>query len=241
MTIPSLTYTRAWVRVFARAFVLSVVLVLVFTPSTPAHAQPTWRYSIQVGPAVTTLQGDGAGDARSLVGFSLNGTVGLRLFGPLYAQTGLRFVRKGFAYDNEDLAPGVIFGDDDPEDATAELRTGFVQIPLLLRAYLPDVGPVRPSLFVGPAFGLSSTDRLSREEGEVTVTSDVDVFEGTEVSGLAGIGVSFVVPYVERIIIEGQFERGLTDATKLRFVPEGDDPSFATRTQALIFTVGVVL
>jgi hypothetical protein len=119
-----------------------------------------------------------------------------------YALTGIvgvepevLFVTKGAKYEAEGLK--------------AEQKINYIEIPLLVRATLPNESRIKPSLFAGPAIGML---RLNK----ITNGGNIDIKDATrsiDISGVAGAGIEYLVGKGS-VLIDARYEMGLTTIMK---------------------------
>jgi hypothetical protein len=104
-----------------------------------------------LGPAITTLAGDG--DLDSKLGFSIAGFAGYRLGERVTIWGELSFVRKGFTSTGiiySDVGEGVV--QETTLDWTVHLDYLELQVPVAL--VFPTGGRLRPRLYAGPSLAL---------------------------------------------------------------------------------------
>jgi hypothetical protein len=105
------------------------------------------------------------------------------------------FVTKGAKYE----AAGI----------KAEQKVNYIEIPLLVRATLPNESRIRPSIFAGPAIGMLRTNKIING-GNIDITNAT---RSADISVVAGAGIEYLVGR-GCALIEGRYDMGLTSIMK---------------------------
>lgn len=151
------------------------------------------------------------------LGFLAGGFVNWRFHSMLALQPEIYFIQKGSDVVDPDL----------DEDGT--LKLSYIEIPVLVKAYLPTEGAFRPHAFVGPygAFKLSSDLEFFGEEEEVEEVKDTDF-------GLVfGVGTDWLLDF-------GRLTFDLRYEFSLGTIWEEPDEEIDLKNRAILFTVGYV-
>lgn len=215
----------------------TLVFALLFLGAESAHAQeeqvaempggdqPTLSYGIRVGVGVTGVQGDAVArkdrGMHPLIGAFLNYPVANWLA----------------------VQPEALYRTHSVEVASTEQRppqlwrytTHYLEVPVLLKGYLPSPGDARLYLQAGPgvAFKLSGEANLAPSQTEDLPPAFGDSFSSTNFGTTVGGGLDY---YIEgRLIsIDVRYAIGLTD-----LVNDSDLPGLYNRS--LDFTIGIGL
>jgi hypothetical protein len=158
----------------------SVLLATLGLAPLPAYAQ-NLEIGGRLGPAITTLAGDG--DADSKLGLSVGGFAGYRLGERVTIYGELSFVRKGFSsegYFITDAGGGVI--QETTLDWTSHLDYLELQVPLAVT--FPTGGRLRPRLYAGPSLALELGCGWSLAQRSVFISGATVI--GTEQSEVTG-------------------------------------------------------
>jgi hypothetical protein len=128
----------------------TVALLSLAFVTVSAHAQ-SLEVGGRLGPAFTTLAGNG--DADSKLGFSVGGFAGYRLGERVTVYGELSFVRKG------STTGGTVFtdvGDGVVQEMTLDwtVRLDYLELQVPLALVLPTGGGLRPRLYAGPSLAL---------------------------------------------------------------------------------------
>jgi hypothetical protein len=114
---------------------------------------------------------------------------------------------------------------------SSEVKVGYIEVPLLVRANVPASSNVIVHLFAGPSFAWKVHDSVSTTttdpSGSVTTESD-DVSVRKFDSGIVG-GVGI---HIHHFLIDGRYTWGLININK---DSGGDEPEIKTRTFSLLF------
>lgn len=146
----------------------------------PANAQ-SLEFGGRLGPAITTLAGDG--DRDSKLGFSIGGFAGFKLGERVTIYGELSFVRKGYSsegYFFRDAGEGVV--EEVTLDWTVHLDYLELQVPLAVM--FPTGGRLRPRLYAVPSLALELGCGWSLTERSVFISGGSVI--GTEHSESTG-------------------------------------------------------
>jgi hypothetical protein len=196
--------------------------------------------------------GDLGGDFMDMMNDSVKSRSGLAggLFlnlglGPvLSVQPELLYVQKGFDLEIGDIVRVDEFGNPlGTMTAITEVKTSYLEMPVLAKASLPLAGPVRPSLYAGPSLSLKlgseekgriladgqeiwSSSAVRRAQASVGTTSSVfaDNMKSVDLGLCLGVEVE-----VSRFIVDARYGLGLSDI--LEYQGTGEDTiKIANRT-----------
>lgn len=98
------------------------------------------------------------------------------------------------------------------EEMTEKASLGYIQVPLLLRYEIPLQGKLQPAILLGPAFAfnVSGKDEASGF-GEWDGTHDIGNLKKLDISGIAGLGISFPVGKL-KLGIDLRYDRSFSSA-----------------------------
>jgi len=167
---------------------LSVLAVL------KADAKPV-EYGIKAGMDSTTVSYSGSygylgnGDFFNQYIKSRTGMVGgvfvtFPLAGVFSIQPEMLYVQRGWVFEIGDIP---MTGADDPTiigmaSAKSEVRTSFLEVPILAKATLPLAGPVKPSLYAGPSMSI----KLGADEKDYLNGQDITSLAVRRAQAVAG-------------------------------------------------------
>lgn len=177
---------------------LAATALLLALPST-SHAQV--RFGTLLGASVAKISdinpaGDnvigGAIKSKSRAGFQVGGYLMLPLAGGIALQPEVHYMQKGTKLEVKVADPS------DPLEGDFDIKLGYVEIPVLLRADLGS-GGLHPFIVAGPSFAIRTSCVLGVEtEGFKSETkcddgdggSESDPFKKTDVGGIVGVGLT---------------------------------------------------
>lgn len=202
----------------AKITVLSTVLVLMTGMFMEMHAQSPVKFGLKGGLNIANFTGtDYESDAR--FGLTVGAVVDLSLPAvPFGIETGLAYTQKG--------------AEQTDQGVTGTLKVDYLELPVLAKFQLGPSGPATPHLVIGPyiGFNVNAEAELSGDGG--SFSGDIsDQTNGTEIGGIAGVGVDFNLG-VTRLSARAQYGYGFTNVFK-------DDFDDGERNAALSATVGI--
>lgn len=155
----------------------SLLLIMAVTFPVAVQAQ-MFDFGIRAGANVTSVT-NSQYPTGSLTGYHFGLDVSYRLrFAPLAIEPGMYFMQMGTDYDQIQL------GLQSPQPA--RLKINYVQLPVMVRAYLPLSGPVIPNVFGGPYVGFR-TD-ISFQVGNQLVLQAQDWYRESDYGFMVGVG-----------------------------------------------------
>jgi hypothetical protein len=207
-------------RSFRSASALSLLLAL-STTAASAQSGPTFGLLAGVTSSKVTLSGDAVTvDLGSRTGFS--GGVSLRTpLSPMFdLEVDALYAQKGFKIDDSD------------SDASAEVKLGYIDIPVLL-SYRFGTGPTQPFIAAGGTVSIKIGCDLGATSGGISASTDcAEVVEG-DIAGMdlgltVGAGIRF-----NRFSLQARYTSGLSEV-----VDDGED-NVTNHNRALFFLAGV--
>lgn len=209
------------------ALALAVGLVL---GTGVAEAQDGTGFGIKGGVTLAKLDGDfGAVDGAAVDfengrGFAVGIFAAMPLSDGLSLQPELMYVRRTTELDLPSL-------DDTVDEAEFEVRTSYVELPVLLK-YTAGDGSVRPILFAGPSVALNLDAETHAEFGDMEETTDIK----DEISDIdLGVALGAGLELGDGLSVEGRYTLGLTD------VDDSDDEGGEElKWRTLLFAIGYV-
>ena len=158
----------------------SLLLVLFMTIAIlqNANAQSPVSFGLKGGLNISNLHGsDLEPDAKTgvLLGAVLEINAPVLPFG---VESGLYYSQKGAELSNGNME--------------SKLKLDYIEVPVMAKFQLGPPGPIKPTFAVGPYIGFNVNAEQESTSGGVTATDDVsDVFKGTEIGGVAAVGLDF--------------------------------------------------
>lgn len=193
--------SRLWASVLCLLTAGLAPLAVVLATPAPAAAQVL--LGARVGVSLSTLAGEGTEDLDDVrSGLLLGVTASYPLSDLLRLETGLSWVQKG--------AEGELQGFEEP--ISTDFRLSYLQVPALFRLTPLARHAFRPTVSVGPALSFETACEMDRDESVVAALVGCED-EGrvrTDVGLLFAAGVEWDVGQA-RLLLEGQYERGLRD------------------------------
>ena len=185
---------------------LPVFLFLLFF-SLPVAAQTQLGARLGVNAATVTGEFSTSDDARVRYGF----VGGLTLTFPLRHSFVLRgealYTQKGFTTD-EATVVGAGGAPVSAASVTFELTT--LDVPVVLVYEVPASRDLGVEVFGGPYLGFELSERLRVEPDLVAVSEESDLFRGTDLGFVVGVGVSFAA-WGGRTSVGIRYSRSLSD------------------------------
>jgi len=201
-------------------FVLAVGLfVTAFFPQEAA-AKIDFTLGLKAGVSISNVSwSDDDGTESSLVKPTFGVIGAFALSQTLAIQAEIDYVTMGESWEEEPYKTVETFN--------------YLQIPVLLRAYLVREGSTRPFLFAGPFIGiLMSAHSKDYLDGELDFDQDVKSFHSSTDFGAAfGAGTDFMVKKL-KLFVDIRYHLGLSDTYT-------DSEKFSMKTRALLFTAGI--
>jgi hypothetical protein len=170
-----------------------------------ASAAP-WHYGVRAGGGMTNIHGDFPDIADPKYQNSFTGgafteyevapsvTLGLEA---LYVSKGAKF--EGTATDPQGNPTGT---------STAHLRLKYLEVPLLARVSLPQMGTVRPYLVAGPSAGFALGATSEIDNGEKADLGDD--LQSPDLGVLGGLGIRFPMGSLSAGV-EARYSTGFND------------------------------
>ncbi len=196
-----------------RIAVLSSLAAAILLTLSSAPARADVRLGLKAG-IVTSQLGSSLGDLKWRSGAGGGASLALGLTPNLELVPELLWLRKGSTFtENDVVIGGVSFG---------TVRTGidldYVTIPVLLRLRTSSPGPVNFMLVAGPTVSFKMDEKLGVSGlANYSLGSDqVETFDYGIAGGAGLLGRAAGL----RWTIEGRYEQGLADVSKLPFGPE---------------------
>jgi hypothetical protein len=199
------------------AFLLAAFVLLPGVASAQVEIGVKGGVSFADIPKYAELIEDDEGSADMRIGLAVGGHLTLTLGGIVGLQTEVLFTQKGLKAE----APSGI-------DETFELRTDYIDVPVLLR--LGATGGKGLQFLVGPSFNFNTSAKAVLEGAFDDETDIKDEIEDFEIGLVIGVGY-----YGSRVLVEGRFQEGLTDIAK--FTEFFDDETYKNRTFLVLFGV----
>ena len=205
--------------------------------SSPVDLQP----GIRVGLNFATFGGDEAETIQTLLrgvptvsetdagrrtGFMVGGFIVADFGGLLALQPGVRYIQKG-----DQTAFTVRNSSGETESGSITVEVDYVEVPILARAELPEIGAVVPHVLAGPTLGFSVNTAadvtLGGESQGINVGDDLG---GNAISLDFGAGAD-VETEAGTVTLDARFGLGLSDVPGLRF---------SAQNRGIMVTVGFV-
>jgi hypothetical protein len=135
-------------RINPKILILSLGLLLM-----PLYALATRiDYGVKVGLNVSSLYGSAILNAvKYKNGLTVGGFVTIPILDPIA------------------IEPEVLFSQEGGQSSTGSVQLNYIEVPLLIKCYLIDNGPIRPNIYVGPDIGalLSAQSTVNSVSGNL--------------------------------------------------------------------------
>lgn len=120
----------------------------------------------------------------------------------LSLQSELNYVQKGAKTEGEVVG----------EQFKAWINLAYLEIPALIRFYLPSQGDFNFSLYSGTYIGLKMSGRAKAQVGEVKVEEDIENLKSTDAGLIFGASFDFSLPFLRtgRLSFDLRYSLGLT-------------------------------
>lgn len=206
---------------------LASILVFVLSVSGPAAVSAQGlEVGVVAGSSFATFGGDIEGlDHR--VGMALGFRVAADLSDHVQVESGLSWIQKG--------ADGIVVGFEEPLRAAHRLT--YLEIPLLLRAFLPTSASIRPTGTIGGSVAFEvGCDVDVNPVSSFLSPLDCNIDSGrrtTDWSLLVGGGLVWDLPRAS-LLLEGRYHHGLRDL-------RGPHSTFEVRNRAVSVVAGVAV
>lgn len=205
---------------FTSLFVISLLLALMFA-ARPAQGQ-ILNYGLKGGANFSSITETDNSDM--LTGFHFGGFLNIRPpLSPIAVQPEILFSRLGTKFE---VLPGSVSMETDVIEET--LTIDYVQIPVLLKYYLPLPGPIGPNLFAGPYVGFNMDSDYDSEISEADLTEQLNDMDYGLVFG-AGTELSILLTTIH---VEARFMLGLESV----YTEEFDNDE---RNRAIMLSAGI--
>lgn len=165
---------------------------------------------IKIGYSGASLYGENVEEFEDFLQFEIKTKGGLNLGGfiivnlnPYLAlQSELNYVQKGAKTGVEALG----------EEFKAWINLAYLEIPALLRFYLPSQNNFNFSIYAGPYVGLKTSDRAKVEVAGVKVEEDIENLKTTEAGLIFGAAFDFSLPLMKKgqLSFDLRYTLGLT-------------------------------
>jgi hypothetical protein len=158
--------------------ILLVVGSVVFPFSGLIRAEVT-GFGVKAGLSYANIHGRDVYEQRSRIGFGAGAFLTFGLGSSFAVQPEVLFVMKGSKYSNGSGA-----------DAYREtLGLDYIEVPVLIKFFLPVAGPFRLHLFAGPSLAFKLRARVEATFGGETEVETLDNVKNTDLGLAAGVGL----------------------------------------------------
>lgn len=200
---------------------LALFLLVVFSAPRQAEAQ-LLDYGFRAGMNISSVTNSVyRTDFMTGYHFGVFASYNFR-FLPIAIQPEMIYSQIGTKYDE------IVLGFQSPRPAT--VRMNYIQLPVLLKAYLPIPGPVRPNLFGGPYAGFRSGTTFSIGGQEVPQAGEW--YRDSDFGFMAGIGARVRLLVVD-LDLEARLQYGLENIFDAQF-------EYDEKHRVLSFSAGIV-
>lgn len=232
--------------------VLSLVLLALAVSgmSHRASAQmPDVTLGVRAGGTFSTLSGEANPFGGSLMRGRAPAEVDrgrISMEGALFAQIPLKdwamlqpeltAVERGAVVKTQRMGPA-----DGVQEVRETIKLRYVTVPVLAKLQGPPWGRLRPSVLVGPSVGVSvapsSVSSIRSRSGEERTQSGEVSVRQTEVSGVAGVDLSYSLSGGRALLLDLRYTCGLTNV-----VPAKEDvsPDASIHSRTLSLSLGYV-
>lgn len=111
------------------------------------------------------------------------------------------------------LQPEVLYVQKGTHDVSFTAEFDYVEVPVLLKYYLPGVG-VSPNLFIGGSVAFNVSAQNNPDNGGAPFKWNSNDVSSTEENLIVGVGVDF-----DKFSVSGRYEMGLSDVTTSNYGP----------------------
>jgi hypothetical protein len=193
---------------YACSFLLILVLgVGMSIPASPAHGQANVKPGVRLGVDFMTLGFDGPNPDRR-TGLLFGGFALVEVEdAPVALQPELLYVQKG-ASSERTVQTGI------NQTSTIETTTklGYVELPILVKGQIPASDAVKPTVFLGPSFGINVGATQEQEGGGQSSSSDIsDNYNTFDIGLTTGVGGDFDVGDTGTVSVDFRYDFSLTD------------------------------
>ena len=126
-------------------------------------------------------------------------------------------------------------------DTKAILKLNYIQLPVLLKFYIPMAGNVKPNLFAGPygSYNLSAKEKMEVAEVEIYDVEIDEIIQKFDYGIVFGIGFDFIVFNDKQLTVDARYNLGLAKIFKDVPVPgTNEDPVFRNGTISAMVGIG---
>ncbi len=177
----------------------TLCLVLMLVAIVLFWASPLWAenmmFGVKGGLGLANLSG---GDVyNNSIKYGGTGGVFMRytLSDILAVQPEALFAMKGAKYEAEGLK--------------SQEKVNYIEVPVLVRATMPNESKVKPSVFLGPAIGILLSNKITNGE-EIDIKDDT---KSIDIGVVAGAGVEYVLEN-GCVLLDARYEMGLSSIMK---------------------------
>ncbi len=120
----------------------------------------------------------------------------------------------------------------------AEIKLGYVEVPLLLKVWIPVSGNVEPYFFAGPEFEYNSSCKVKGSAFGITSEADcegsqADVsIKSTDFAATGGAGIQFLMGG-QSVRVDARYTQGLTD------INDSSNDDTKAKLKGFAVTVGI--
>lgn len=194
--------------------VLLFVMLLFVSLARPVQAQvPTgaelqtylpeaspWTFGVRAGLNMADYYGGSVSNADAEAGFSGGAFMSYRFGNHFAIQPEVLFTTRSSNLDHSQLFP---------HTGRVDYRFGYLDVPVLFKAYLPAESVTWPDLYVGPAVGFRVFEK-AKEAKQRVPSLDLDgKFRETDWGVVLGMGYETVGDY--RLVFDARYRIGLND------------------------------
>lgn len=189
--------------------------IMIFSVGAAQAQSQSVQEGVRVGINVATLTGSGAHNASSKLGF--NGafflTYNFTNYFAIQPEAGVSFAG----------AKGPLTLGGNTSNQYTDIKSTYIQIPILAKFKLSSSSDFEPAIFVGPSFDFNVTNKYDVSSSANNLYPDSSP-SFVSVGGVIGVGAN-----IQRVVVDLRLDLGLTTAY--------NTPS-SSRNQAYLVTVG---
>lgn len=173
---------------------ISIIMIAVVFCASLANAQGITGYGIKGGLNIANLTGDDVEDTDPKMGLAIGGFLTYSINETFAIQPEIYYSMQGAKQE----VP------DEDMDIDIDYDYDYIQIPALVKFYIPIEASISPNLFLGPALGINVNDKFKIDFEGMEVETDANV-KTLDFGLIFGAGVD-----VGPVTIDARYNLGLT-------------------------------
>ena len=160
-------------------------VVFAFLAGTALAGRP-YEFGVKAGLSFASVSGEGSEDRSGRTGVTFGMTASVKPFNGLRIQAELLFSMRGTKEKLWFIYGGRLYY------IPVTDKMNYFELPVLVRWSMPDTGPVKPILFVGPSFAYKVLSKSELDPEGIARVFQIDNVKSTDVGLVVGGGVDFI-------------------------------------------------